>query len=182
MASNERSKVRKFVDSIKTKSLDTIKGQIMASAELRTDFDKCTTLFKDFLAQDKLNGVERSVAVVGQGPNLSYVPKDEWNKLSQSEKDAVDEGRKAEKACRQEQGGGGGKGGGGGGSGTKPKSKDKKAKWAKCGFIKHLNKAVDCRIKALESSKKAEDDDENDEVPMKDPHSMRQGAKKKSGN
>ena len=45
---DERSKVCKFVDSIKTKSLDTIKGQIMASAELRTDFDKCTTLlFKD---------------------------------------------------------------------------------------------------------------------------------------
>ena len=62
---DKRSKVRKFVDSIKTKSLDTIKGQIMASAELRTDFDKCTTLFKDFLAQDKLNGVERSVAAVG---------------------------------------------------------------------------------------------------------------------
>ena len=111
----------------------------MASAELRTDFDKCTTLFKDFLAQDKLNGVERSVAVVGQGPNLSYVPKDEWKELSQSEKDAVDEGRKAEKACCQEQGGGGGKGGGGGGGGTKPKSKDKKAKRAKRGFIKGKN-------------------------------------------
>ena len=88
----------------------------------------------------------------------------------------------AQKARRQEQGGGGGKGGGGGGGGTKSKSKDKKAKWAKRGFIKHLNKAVDRRIKVLESSKKAEDDDEDDEVPMKDPHSMRQGAKKKSGN
>ena len=120
---DERSKVRKFVDSIKTKLLDTIKGQIMASAELRTDFDKCTTLFKDFLAQDKINGVERLVAKVGLegGANLSYVPKDEWNKLSQSEKDKIDAGRKAWKASRSAKGGD--KGGGGGGNGDKAKSK-----------------------------------------------------------
>ena len=101
----------------------------MASADLRTDFDKCTTLFKDFLAQDKINGVERSVAKVGLegGTNLSYVPKDEWNKLSQSEKDEVNTGREAQKkACRLAKGGE--KGGGGGGNGNKAKSKDKKSK------------------------------------------------------
>ena len=94
---DERSKVCKFVDSIKTKSLDTIKGQIMASAELRTNFDKCTTLFKDFLAQDKIIGVEQSVAKVGLkgGANLSYIPKEEWLKLSQLEKDKIDAVRKA---------------------------------------------------------------------------------------
>jgi hypothetical protein len=54
---NERSKVRKFVDSIKTKLLDTIKGQIMASADLRTDFDKCTTLFKVFLPKIRSMGL-----------------------------------------------------------------------------------------------------------------------------
>ena len=88
---DERSKVHKFCDSIKTKALDTIKGQIMASAELRTDFDRCTTLFKDFLAQDKLNGVERQISAVSvdSGKNLSYVPKDQWHSMSQAEQDQV---------------------------------------------------------------------------------------------
>ena len=131
---DERSKVRKFVDSIKTKSLDTIKGQIMASADLRTDFDKCTTLFKDFLAQDKINGIERSVSAVGieGAPSLSYVPKEEWNNMTQAQKDEIDAGRKAQKARRLAKGEGGGKGGGGGGGGGgKNKGKDnaKSAKW-----------------------------------------------------
>ena len=88
------------------------------------------------------------VAKVGLkgGANLSYVPKDEWNKLSQSEKDKHNEGRKAQKACRLAKGGGGG----GGGNGNKAKSKDKKSKWKdKCGFNKLIKKAVDCQIKAL---------------------------------
>ena len=38
---NERSKVRKFVYSIKTKLLDTIKGQIMASADLSEEEQYC---------------------------------------------------------------------------------------------------------------------------------------------
>ena len=117
---DERSKVCKFVDSIKMKSLDTIKGQIMTSADLRTDFDKCTTLFKDFLAQDKINGVERSVPKVGLegGVNLRYVPKDEWNKLSQSEQDEINAGREAQKKARR-LAKGGDKGGGGGRNGNK---------------------------------------------------------------
>ena len=184
---DERSKVRKFVDSIKTKSLDTIKGQIMASADLRNDFDKCTTLFKDFLTQDKINGVERGISAVGieGGLNLSYVPKAEWDAMSQAQKDEVDAGRKAKKARRLAKGDGGGKGSGGGGSDkAKGKDKDKSAKWKKRGIAKLINKAVDRKIKAL-NSKSAEDDDEESEedVPMKDSHAIRQPAKKKkSGN
>ena len=79
----------------------------MASADLRTDFDKCTTLFKDFLAQDKINGVEQLVLKVGLkgGANLSYVPNNEWNKLSQMEKDKINAGRKDWKASRSAKGG-----------------------------------------------------------------------------
>jgi len=186
---DERSKVRKFVDSIKTKSLDTIKGQIMASADLRTDFDKCTTLFKDFLAQDKINGIERSVSAVGieGAPSLSYVPKEEWNNMTQAQKDEIDAGRKAQKARRSAKGEGGGKGGGGGGGGGgKNKGKDnaKSAKWKKRGIAKLISKAVDRKIKAL-SSKAGDDDEDSEEeqVPMKDAHALRQPAKKKkSGN
>ena len=90
------------------------------------------------------------VAKVGLkgGANLSYVPKDEWNKLSQLEKDKIDAGRKAQKACRLAKGGD--KGGGGGGNGDKAKSKDKKLKWKdKRGINKLVKKAVDCQVKAL---------------------------------
>ena len=48
---DERSKVRHLVEGIKTDKLDTIKGQILASAELRSSFDKCVTLFQDFIRQ-----------------------------------------------------------------------------------------------------------------------------------
>ena len=185
---DDRSKVRKFVDSIKTKALDTVKGQILANAELRTDFDKCTTLFKDFLAQDKINGVERQIGAVGLkgGLKLSYVPKDQWNSLSPAEQNEVKAGRDAEKARRSAQGGGGkGGGGGGGDKGTKPKGG--KAPWKdKRGFNKAVKKEVKRQVSALGIKKPPGDADDgsDDEEPMKDAHDIRQSAKKKkkSGN
>ena len=46
---NDRSKVRHFMAGIKTKELDPVKTQIMASAALRNDFDACVNLYKDLL-------------------------------------------------------------------------------------------------------------------------------------
>ena len=131
----------------------------------------------------KLNGVEQSVAKVGfeGGENLSYVPKDEFNKLSQSEKDKIDAGRKAWKASRSAKGGD--EGGGGGGNGNKAKSKYKKLKWKdKRGINKLFKKEVDCQVKALLSKKATEDDDKSDEKeePMNNAAcNIRQSAKKK---
>ena len=176
---DERSKVRKFCNSIKTKALDTIKGQIMASAELRTDFDRCTTLFKDFLAQDKLNGVERQIGAVGVDSvqKLSYVPKDQWLNMSPSEQEQVKADRAAEKARRLAQGEGG-KGSGGARNG-KAKSKGKQPKFKdKRGFNKAVKKEVTHQIKAL-SQKPAAEEDSDEETPMKDAHNMRQPAAKK---
>jgi len=48
---DERSDVRHLVEGIKTDKLDTIKGQILASAELRSSFDRSVTLFQDFIRQ-----------------------------------------------------------------------------------------------------------------------------------
>ncbi len=177
---DERSKVRKFCDSIKTKALDTIKGQIMASAELRTDFDRCTTLFKDFLAQDKLNGVERQISAVNvdSGKNLSYVPKDQWHSMSPAEQDQVKADQAAEKARRQAQGKGG-KGSGGAKNG-KAKSKNKQMKFKdKRGFNRAVKKEVTRQIKALSQKPAAGEDSDDDEVPMKDAHNMRQPAARK---
>ena len=158
----------------------------MANADLWQDFDKCTTLFKDFLAQDKINGVDPQVGAVGTGnggPNLSYIPKDQWLKLSREERDEIDAGRKAQKASRGKGGKNDGGGGGGGGGG---KYKGKKATWKKGGVAKLINKAVDRKIKAL-SKKLAEDEnDSNVDDPMKDEKDMHKmhgsPAKKKSGN
>jgi hypothetical protein len=46
---NGLSKVRLLNQGIKTKELDVPKSQIMASAELRQDFDACISLYKDFI-------------------------------------------------------------------------------------------------------------------------------------
>jgi hypothetical protein len=47
---NKRSKVYHLMESIKTKALDAAKAQIMANANLRTNFNACVTQFNDFIA------------------------------------------------------------------------------------------------------------------------------------
>ena len=48
---DERTKVRYLLDGIKTDSLDTVKTQILSNQEYRNSFDKCVTLFSDFIKQ-----------------------------------------------------------------------------------------------------------------------------------
>jgi hypothetical protein len=48
---DERTKVRHFMNGVKTKDLDAVKMTINANAELRSNFDKCTSLFKDAVEQ-----------------------------------------------------------------------------------------------------------------------------------
>ena len=45
------------MDGIKTKVLDPVKTQIMASAALRNNFDACVNLYKDFIDQSYDLGV-----------------------------------------------------------------------------------------------------------------------------
>jgi hypothetical protein len=47
------SRVRKFLNGIKTDSLDVLKNQILSNAALAKDFDRVTSLVEDFLAQKK---------------------------------------------------------------------------------------------------------------------------------
>ena len=54
---DDRSKVRHLMAGIKTKVLDPVKTQIMASAALRNDFDACVNLYKDFIEQSDDLGV-----------------------------------------------------------------------------------------------------------------------------
>jgi hypothetical protein len=48
---DQRSKVRHLIRGIKTKTLDTVKSQILSSATLWNDFDACVNLYQDYIAQ-----------------------------------------------------------------------------------------------------------------------------------
>jgi hypothetical protein len=178
---DERSKVRHLMDSVKTKSLDAAKAQIMANADLRINFNACVTLFKDFIAQERsANGAERQISAVnsaggGDTDYDRYVPDPEWQSLAQEEKTKYIAARKAAREAKKKAGG---TGGGGGGSGKKKggaQKKSKQSKWMKREVKRQVAKALTAR-----------DGDDNDEedVPMKkgdgDGHNMRQANKKKS--
>ena len=48
---DNRSKVRHLLEGIKTPELDAVKTQIMASPALRSDYDRCVSLYKDYISQ-----------------------------------------------------------------------------------------------------------------------------------
>ena len=178
---DKRSKVCQLMDSIKTKTLDAAKAQIMANADLHTNFNTCVTLFNDFIAQERsANGNERQAAALnigggsGSDPNDRYVPDPEWQAMPKDERDKVIAARKAGREAKKAGGGGGG---GGGGKKKGAQKKPKQAKWMKREVKRLVAKALSAR-----------DDDGNDDeekVPMKtedgDSHGMRQASKKKSG-
>ena len=60
---DERSKVHYLLDGIKTDNLNIIKGQILATATLRNDFDACVTLFRDYLLQVKADKVTKHATI-----------------------------------------------------------------------------------------------------------------------
>ena len=106
---DKRSKVCHLMDSIKTKTLDAAKAQIMANANLRTDFNACVTLFKDFVAHERsANGNDWQVAALNvtggsdSNPNDRYPPDPEWQAMSKDERTKIiaarDASRKAKKA------------------------------------------------------------------------------------
>lgn len=95
-----RSKVRYLMTGIKTFDLDSVKTQIMANDNLRTDFDKCVTLYKDFIQQRGTagNGGPResriakldSVKFDDVKPDMSvqdrYYKKEEYKQLTREQK------------------------------------------------------------------------------------------------
>jgi hypothetical protein len=62
-----RSKVRHFLDGIRTKDLDTVKTTILASNDLRDNFDESIALFQDFIKQRETSMREVNVSAIGVG-------------------------------------------------------------------------------------------------------------------
>jgi len=107
-----RSKVRYLIDGIKTKDYDTVKAMIMASADLRKDFDACVNLFQDFIKQNTPNRTSNISAVnvtknYKSGDNGSledtqpdmtvedwYYTRKEYNKLTMAQRKGLDLKRK----------------------------------------------------------------------------------------
>jgi hypothetical protein len=139
---DEESKVRCLMDSIKTKTLDDVKAQIIANAALRANFYACVDLFKDFIAQERLvNGIERQIAVPnvtggsGPGSNDSYVPDPEWQAMPRDEKTKIIAAHTAAREANKAR-----EGGSRGGNGKKKRGAPKKSKHFK--WMKNVKRQV----------------------------------------
>ena len=149
------------MDSIKTKALDAAKAQIMANPDLRTNFNPCVTLFKDFVAQEKsANGTDWQISAVnsaggaGAGTNTNdrYVPDPEWQAMPKDEKDKIIAARKtARKATKKAGGGGGGDGGKGK---TAHKKSPKQVKWMKKEITRQVAKALTAKVMTTTMTRK----------------------------
>jgi hypothetical protein len=102
------------MESIKTKALDAAKAQIMANAKLRTNFNACVTLFKDFIAQERYNqATDWQIAAVegsggaggGNNTNDRYLPDPEWQAMPKDERDKIISARKAACEAKKKAGG-----------------------------------------------------------------------------
>ena len=62
-----RSKVRHLLEGIKTTSLDTVKAQILADANMRSDFDACVNLFQDFIKQSASEPRHANISAMNVG-------------------------------------------------------------------------------------------------------------------
>ncbi len=174
----ERRKVFILLEAIKTTKLDAVKTRIMSDDDLRTDYDKCITLFKDFVRRNNVEVNVSTVATVAGTPvqfraeDDRYVPPAEWVTLTEEQKTAV----RAARAARQKKNGDGGK--------PKPKGKGSGAKIAKV-RVKAQKKMIKRYVKSLLSKPKedASDEDDEEDVPMKDSavHQIRQKSPKSKG-
>ena len=90
---DERSKVRLLLNGIKTRSLDIVKTTIMADPTLRSDFDRCVNLFKDFIKQTGLSGEDNA-----REANVSAIRSGDSGTKTQVEADMTVEDRYYTKA------------------------------------------------------------------------------------
>lgn len=118
---DERSKVRHLMNGIKTDKLDSVKTQILSDAALRGDFNRCVTLYKDFIKQtigkapDEVNisglgtkgggGGGQGGARQKQDENSKvedrYYTAKEYSKLSSADKRRLRELREAREPARK---------------------------------------------------------------------------------
>ena len=180
-------KVRHLMNGIKTKSLDAVKTRIMSDVSLKSDFDGCVTLFKEFIRSDDYQDVsiQRNISAVEGNPGQlinpkddRFIPPDEWKEMTDDQKEKHKQARAARRALQKKQKG---KGGGtdnhtSGGGGDANKRKRRKSN-----ISKMVNKIVKRRIAALKNGKEEDDDSDGEtleDMKSEDSHSMRQKSAK----
>ena len=62
---SERRKVFILLKAIKTIKLDAAKTRIMSDDNLRNDYNKCVTLFKDFVLRNNVETAATKISAVG---------------------------------------------------------------------------------------------------------------------
>lgn len=149
-----RTRVRKLIDQISTRELDTSINMILASSTMITDFDAAVAHIKGFLGnrEDTLVSGKRgrdgrSIASV----DTRHRPPNDWKQLAKEERDEILEERRRKKQKRE--------------NGDKEKDKDKdkgsKSQQGKKKGRRDTFKELKRRIAELESKQSARDDDGN---------------------
>ena len=101
------SKVHYLLNGIRCPSLDVVRTRIMSDEDLRQDFARCVTLFKDFVKQSaqvthaQLGIVAMTVMPGAKGKDRWYSI-EEWRALPEDEQAMIQEAR----ATRKKKGGG----------------------------------------------------------------------------
>jgi hypothetical protein len=163
-----RSKVRHLLDGVRTSAYDSVKTRIMSDAALRTDFDACVTLYKDFIKQNdaRSNTKERDATVaaakfqyhpnVDVAPDMSvedrYYSRKEYSKLSVAKQAGLRQKRKQRGHDHS--------------SRARKRNNGNKAKIPK--FSKRDIKAIAQQIKSLPTENDTDDGyEEEEDVPKK---------------
>ena len=161
-----RSKVRFLNEGIKSTSLDAVKTRIMSDNALRGDFAQCVTLYKDFIKQQGLherNSLNISQVGTGGGGGAGvvvedrYYDREEWDRLSASQRAEVSKIRKARAISQHKNGKGGGSGGG-----ERKKSNYTKSQ-AHVAKLEKKVKAQRVQLSAFQAQKRDAEEEESDE-------------------
>lgn len=180
---DERSKVRFLMNGIKTKDFDSVKTRIMSDETLRTDYDACVNLFKDYLAQNPTLRHTPNVQIAdmnqtpagGDGgggggggndlPDMTvedrYYTKQEYMKLTSAQKHGL-------KIKRQKRGHKGGK--------------TTKNGTQKMSLDKRTIKAIATEMTKLDNKRDREEDDSDDDSSDSEEESPSPKKGKKGGN
>jgi hypothetical protein len=91
---DDRTKVRYLLDGIKTNDLAAPKSTILSDQALRSDFDRCVTLFKSFIEQNSTSNPTRTIAQVTRAGSTGdvedrYYSPEEYQKLTTEQKESL---------------------------------------------------------------------------------------------
>ena len=104
---DEGTKVRVLIEGIKTDKLDSVKTQIMSNPALQRDYDRCVTLFSDFIKQTESSIRDSNISAVNVNDNNKrvrfddvkvedrYYTKAEYAKLTNEQKKKLKDLREA---------------------------------------------------------------------------------------